>query len=281
MGVQDQYPHVGRDMPSVYDAHHLPHDQAELIRLAERIIAEKFAPGEISRVDRRTNTEEGYTFFDTLGFFKSGFITADVIKRLQSGATALSVGVGDAHLEKLLVEGFDINSSHIMLADRADYMTTEAKYSTSPQVTFDMTEEWPDFEQPFSLILFPESLEVVAFDQAKIKSPKSVWDTVPEPIKQIREKLEEEKPISQEEVAAYLAATDKVKPFLREKVAVIKRALGCLADSGEIRISDTGMPFGTFDTLPYLRAAFYEHEPPLEISANTIVSIKKPSPKKS
>lgn len=96
-----------------------------------------------------------YIYFSPSYHFNQGLVNEDMLDKLQNGENMLSIGCGKAHLERLLVEGFSIDKSQIVLADNnAQDIPREFRFHQ-----FDMHEYWwPEFDKKFTYVLFPECL---------------------------------------------------------------------------------------------------------------------------
>ncbi|OGI64937.1 hypothetical protein A2642_02430 [Candidatus Nomurabacteria bacterium RIFCSPHIGHO2_01_FULL_39_10] len=146
--------------------------QQQLIKLAKQKTREVFSPEEQhlrSYTFENPPHKRKYIHFSALHYFESAIITPDMITSLQNNATLLSVGSGEGHLERLLKDGFHIPTKNITTSDL--YEDPKIEHAKFPHYTFDMTKPWPNFNQQFDYILFPESFGVALIDWENIGNP--------------------------------------------------------------------------------------------------------------
>ncbi|MDF2378800.1 MAG: hypothetical protein P1V18_01065 [Candidatus Gracilibacteria bacterium] len=106
---------------------------------------------------KKSPTFTGYFAFSAKHYLETGFLDAEDIQHLRvPGTQMLSVGSGPAHFERFLHRAYGVPYQNMTLSDIHQHSRT--KNFPSPFVCFDMTKDWPDFEQQFDYILFPESL---------------------------------------------------------------------------------------------------------------------------
>ena len=82
-------------------------------------------------------------------------LTEEIVTDLQaSGKSLLSVGCGPAYLERLLTRKLGLKSKQITLGDISkNYIPLGFQFHR-----FDMYGDWPQFQQAFDYIIFPESV---------------------------------------------------------------------------------------------------------------------------
>ncbi len=153
---------------------HLKTPQQKLIEQAKKKTLQVF-PKEEQHIGIYTleDTQENrkYAYFSALWYIESKIITPDMITSLQKDATMLSVGSGEAHLERLLTAGFNIPTKNITTSDL--YLNEKIEQVGFQHYIFDMTKQWPSFNQKFDYILFPESLGVALLDYNRIGKDQS------------------------------------------------------------------------------------------------------------
>src|SRR3989338_8085531 len=117
----------------------------------ERKLFSKFR--EVSIIgDKRTT----YTFFAPSYYFdpRRPLITPEIVNDLKEGKRLLSVGCGPAYLERFLVRAGKISAGGIELADiDPHYRRKEFRMHV-----FDMHKSWPNLEERFDYVIFPNSL---------------------------------------------------------------------------------------------------------------------------
>jgi hypothetical protein len=81
-------------------------------------------------------------------------LTQQFIENMQKGAKLLSVGCGPAYLEQFMIKAYNINLKNIILSD-------DLKLNIPKEFTFykfNMYNSWPDMNNKFDYIIFPESV---------------------------------------------------------------------------------------------------------------------------
>jgi len=92
--------------------------------------------------------------------FETGLITLDIVSDLiESNKKLLSVGCGNAYLERFLVNRMGVKKEQISLAD---YIEPEHRPPKVPEdfksYFFDMYQEWPALDDSFDDVMFPDSI---------------------------------------------------------------------------------------------------------------------------
>jgi hypothetical protein len=96
-------------------------------------------------------------------------LTENLIRKLQTDGTMLSIGSGPAHLEQFLVKAYDVPVRNITLCDRSsDYVPEGFDFQK-----FNMRKSWPEFDKKFDYIIFPESL---FFGNISVELHKEYYD---------------------------------------------------------------------------------------------------------
>ncbi len=144
--------------------------QQRLIADAKRKIKQVF-PFEEQHLGTYTVDNAKYIYFSALWYIESEIITPDMVASLQQDATMLSVGCGEGHLERLLHKGFNIPKKNISTSDL--YLDQKINQAGFQHYIFDLTKSWPNFNQKFDYILFPESLGVALLDYNRIGKDQS------------------------------------------------------------------------------------------------------------
>lgn len=87
--------------------------------------------------------------------FKNNTVNPNMISRLRKGAKMLSVGTGPGHLERTLLR-FGIPFENIDVSD----ITIHPRIARYPfrKHTFDMRRPWPEFQEKYDYIIFPDSI---------------------------------------------------------------------------------------------------------------------------
>lgn len=132
-------------------------NQGELFELSRELTSKVFSPDE-AHMSAYIPTYNNYFYFPGSHFFEYGAIDGQMVDSLRCGAKMLSVGSGDGHLERLLRDGFGVSSENIVVSDIV--VDPALKGEDFDYFQFDMLGEWPDFNEKFDYILFPESLGV-------------------------------------------------------------------------------------------------------------------------
>ena len=185
------------------------------------------ANGAICEADSR------YIYFSAPSYFKDEFVDAKMINKLQKGASMLSVGVGEGHLERLLSLGFQIPKNQITITDYPS-VHPKIKESGFKEYVFDMTKEWPDFKENFDYVLFPESLGVATMDLGEEMCYRFFEDTI-----RINKLCKERRfdDFENSEAEFFIGLMEKDVPVVKVRYAIICNALKVLNPGGEIRIS--------------------------------------------
>jgi len=130
------------------------------IELSDKLFddeGDELCPGSAHTHPLCGNTDN-YMQFPGVWYFQCGHITPKIVSGLIKGSKMLSVGSGEARLERLLTEGFGASKQNIVLSDMSLY--AQARESGMKCYEFDMTKPWPKLEEMFDYIIFPESLGV-------------------------------------------------------------------------------------------------------------------------
>lgn len=230
----------------------IPETQEELIALAERLISDrtKFAPGEIPQKfsHPKYTSHKNYAFFPPLYYFGNGFIDVPTMNALRNGANTLVIGTGDAMLEKLFIEGFGINPQSLTSQDYQ--LTTQAEHGlANNKHTYNIFDKWPDFKNKFKIILFPEVLDKAAKENIGSKAGKIKPDTgLFRELKDLVPAYQTTDQISMDDhLLKFMAEVEKGELAWPVKTGAIKKALACLEEGGQIRISDSGNGYVNVD----------------------------------
>ncbi len=211
--------------------------QKELIELARKgmykVMLEK---------DHQENEYESektnYFYFSGLWHLKFGLVTSKIINDLQKEANLLSVGVGGGHLERLLVEVFDINRKNIDIAD-INLEDSIMNYGFD-SYTFDMTKSWPTLNKSYNYIIFPESLGVaVMHNNLSSKLPNRYKESIRffQTLNNVIDnELKYKKSSSESNIQLYKSVIEQDVTSVREYYQVISEAFRNLSENGEIRV---------------------------------------------
>lgn len=202
--------------------------QKQLIKEASKKSVEIFGNSDDSPYTPKSNN---YAYFPGMYYFNKGTITPDMIERLQDGATMLSVGSGDGHLERLLCQGFQIPKKQISVSDVK--LDPEIIPSGFPSYEFDMTKPWPKFEQDFDYILFPESLGVAMIKLKLNQKGDSTYRFYPHIDNDAERIIQGEMPLNPE---FFQEVIEQDLPEASKKYEIIKEAITRLNPYGEVRI---------------------------------------------
>lgn len=166
-------------------------------------------------------------------YLKDGFVDAQMIARLQAGARMLSVGVGEGHLERLLALGFGIPQEQMSIADNHRFHP-KMRASGFPEYSFDMTKEWPKFEERFDYVLFPESLNIATMNYKDEMTVRFNDD-----VRKVESLFEKGKlnELRNPEADFYINLIEQDVPVVKVRYDIIRRALDILNPKGEVRIS--------------------------------------------
>lgn len=202
--------------------------QEELIKIANRISAKVFSEEDNHKEIYEPRCNNNYFYFPAVSYFQSGTITPDMIEKLQSGGNMLSVGSGDGSLEKLISKGFKVPKDRIVVSDiKFDPKIKEHGFKA---YQFDMLKDWPNFNEKFDYILFPESLGVAVMNIQGHPKTNRFYSTLEEDTKRI---LKGEQPKYHE---FFLDLVSEDVPVVNAKYSIFKRALENLKPDGEIRV---------------------------------------------
>ncbi|PIN93206.1 hypothetical protein COU54_04020 [Candidatus Pacearchaeota archaeon CG10_big_fil_rev_8_21_14_0_10_31_24] len=178
-----------------------------------------------------------YFYFSGIYHIESELVTSEIIGDLQEGKALLSVGSGEGHLERLLVNGFQIPKERIHIVDKeinkkvADFGFKVHK--------FDMTESWPDLEFKYDYIIFPEALGVALSTkehQLGLESDRKTYRFYDE-VDKLVDNVKSGKSVRKEDVQFYLGLIKQDVPRAELAYKVIKNAFKYLSDNGEVRIN--------------------------------------------
>lgn len=171
-----------------------------------------------------------YFYFPGILYFERGTITTDMVQRLREGASMLSVGSGDGHLERLLSEGFEIPKKNIVVSDiELDPFLS----SDFESYTFDMTGDWPDFGRKFDYVLFPESLGVALLDLLNIGNGGHTYRFFEDINSDASRCLNGEEMHSPE---FFQRVIEMDIPYAVNSYGIMKRAVSQLNPEGEVRV---------------------------------------------
>ena len=202
--------------------------QEELIAEAEKRSAKVFSKKENYK-DIYAQSNGKYFFFPGIDYFKRGTITPDMISRLQSGCNLLSVGSGDGHLERLISAGFRIPKRRIVVSDiELDQRLIECGFK---RYQFDMTRPWPELDEKFDYILFPQSLGVATLPGKIRELSTSEQEAIQVRLKEEEIKRYFDEPVIEDELSKNIRKKEAVWKHL-----IIKEALSRLKRNGELRI---------------------------------------------
>jgi len=168
-----------------------------------------------------------YFFFSGVYYFKHETITPDLIARMSNGASLLTVGSGDGHLERLLCHGFNISQQQIHTSDRNIH--PRIKEEGFPHYEFDMTKPWP-INNLFDYIIFPESLGVATMTGEECTSFRFLDD-----LKKIEKGIFAEN-VESRDVEFFLDVITRDAPETVRKYEIIEQALNHVNPQGEIRV---------------------------------------------
>lgn len=121
----------------------------EVIRDLEKQEFPEFAKEDIHAPPQNNNF-----YFAPSWHFRSGLLTQELVDEIKDkDRQILSVGSGEAYLERFLVKRLGVKREQITLSD---------KYPVIPEgfekFVFDMYREWPNFGKEFDYVIFPESV---------------------------------------------------------------------------------------------------------------------------
>ncbi len=204
--------------------------QEELLDHANAKSREVFPPGEnYSSVYIPRNTKR-YFYFPWIDYFRKHSITPDMVNKLRSGGNMLSVGCGDCNLERLLACGFDIPKDQIVVSDIE--LDPSVKQLGFHFYEFDMTGRWPETDERFDYIIFPQSLgvAVTALHLPGEARTHRFYLEVESDTKRILEGEVPEHP----ELLKDLIEMDA--PQICKKYEIINKAINYLKPVGEIRV---------------------------------------------
>lgn len=195
-------------------------------------------------LDRREEIYEGaksnYFYFSGMYHIRSGLVTPSVVNDLRNGKTLLSVGCGDAHLERFLSKGYEIPSSRITLTDKSLDECVQTFGSTFYQ--FDMTKPWPIIGN-YDYILFPESLGVALLESERGKPASSpVAQRFDDIAKRITRAVYDNRiqDITNGERAFFFTLLEREVGRVVPTHTIINEAFRHLTPGGELRVSRSG-----------------------------------------
>ncbi len=203
--------------------------QEELIREAKRLSALVFSEGENHKEVYLPKFKPNYFYFPAISYFENESITPEMIKKLQSRGNLLSVGSGDGHLERLITEGFNVSKKRIVLSDiELDPGLEKRNFRTCE---FDMTKPWPDFQEKFDYIFFPQSLGVAVMHIGGDQNTRRFFDFIGGDTERI---LKGENPRYPD---FFRDVIEMDIPVVNLKYNIFKEALLHLKPDGEIRVN--------------------------------------------
>lgn len=92
-------------------------------------------------------------YFSPSWHISDGLVTERIIDDLRNtNGAVLSVGAGNAYLERFLCAHFKIDAERFVLCD-----IKRKEFDGFKSYQFDMKTEWPNFDRKFSYVLFPQS----------------------------------------------------------------------------------------------------------------------------
>jgi len=176
-------------------------------------------------------------YFSGIHHLETGLVTTQLIRNLQDGKNLLSVGTGEGHLERLLVEGFQIPKERIQIADKEIFeKVTHFGFKIHK---FDMTEPWPDLNFKYDHIIFPEALGVALSTkehQLGLESDRITYRFYDE-VDKLVDNVKSGKSVRKAEVQFFLRLIKQDVPRAELAYNVIKNAFNYLSDNGEVRIN--------------------------------------------
>src|SRR3989338_2390057 len=114
--------------------------QSQLFSLT-KIKMQECLPPEEWHEDIYPSDRDNNFYFSALWHIKNELITSEIIRQLQDGKSLLSVGVGEGHLERLLVQGFEVPMHQIHVTDISIH--PKIKETGLPYYSFDIVKSWP------------------------------------------------------------------------------------------------------------------------------------------
>ncbi len=179
-----------------------------------------------------------YFYFSGIWHIENGLVTSRIIRNLQDGASMLSVGTGDGHLERLLIQGFSVPKENIHVADKA--LDKKVKEYGFRDYEFDMIGEWPDLNKDYDYIVFPESLGVALLKNKKSFFAPELTTRFCEDVRNTVGKVTSGQDVSTSDADFYISLIQRDVPGAEFTCTVLTQALRYLSDSGNIRISRGG-----------------------------------------
>ena len=122
-----------------------------------------------------------YMYFSPRWHLRSELWTKEIAEDLKNNKMILSVGSGQAYLERFLVKYLGVKSEQIVLSDKDLVMPNGFK-----QYRFDMYEQWPNFTCEFNYVIFPESVLLNCRFTDNINKQKGLYHLLEEALKATR-----------------------------------------------------------------------------------------------
>lgn len=206
----------------------LPVNQAELIDLAKFRSDLVFGPCEDHGRPYCPESNCEYFYFPAVHYFEAGIITHDLIENLQNGGKMLTIGSGDAHLERLLSSGFGVAQQNMDVSDISlDPTLLDSGFSS---YEFDMCGTWPKFDSKYDYVVFPESLGVALMHTGGSETTHCFREWVDQDVSKI---------LSGDLSKDYSFFNDLMErdcPVVKHITSVLGKALDNTKDDGQIRV---------------------------------------------
>jgi len=184
-------------------------------------------------ISEDTSQNKKYVYFSALWYIESEIITPDMVASLQKDATLLSVGSGEGHLERLLKDGFNIPTKNITTSDL--YLDNKIQQAGFQHHIFDMTKPWPNFNQQFDYILFPESLGVALLDYNRIGKDQSQTNRFFNYLDQTEKEILDGN-LKPKDIDFFMQVIGMDVPKVHQIYQILTQAIQNLKPNGEIRI---------------------------------------------